>query len=101
MSEEKKEFVITAQLRAGRGKNDARRARVAGQVPMVVYGQGGEAVAVTATLAEVAAILRSPEGAKTVFTLAVEGGETAQVAFQDRQIHPLTGRLLHADLVRV
>jgi large subunit ribosomal protein L25 len=101
MSEEKKEFVINAQLREGRGKNDTRRARAAGQVPMVVYGKGGESVAVTAALADVAAVLRSPEAGRAVFTIAIEGGETARVAFQERQIHPLTGRLTHADLVRI
>lgn len=101
MSEEKKEFVVNAQLREGRGKNDSRRARAAKQVPMVVYGKGGESVAVIAMLADVATILRSPEAGRSVFTLVVEGGETARVAFQDRQIHPLTGRLMHADLVRV
>ena len=101
MSEEKKEYVVKAQLRAGRGKNDSRRVRVAKQVPMVVYGKGGESVAVTAMLAEVATILRTPEAGRTIFTLVIEGGETSQVAFKDRQIHPLTGRLMHADLVRV
>jgi large subunit ribosomal protein L25 len=101
MAEEKKEFVVKARLREGRGKNDTRRARAAGQVPLIIYGKGGESIAVTAALADVAAVLRSPDAGKSVFTIAVEGGETAQVAFQDRQIHPLTGRLMHADLVRV
>ena len=101
MSEEKKEFTIAAQPREGRGKNDSRRVRVAGRVPLVIYGNGGASVAVTAVLAEVATILRSPEAGRSIFTIAVEGGETARVKFQDRQVHPLTGRLMHADLVRV
>lgn len=94
-------FIIKAKIREGRGKNDTGRTRRENKVPMIVYGKGGESVAVVAELAEVAAILRSSEGAKTVFTLEVEGGETTDVTFQDRQIDPIKGRLLHADLVRV
>jgi large subunit ribosomal protein L25 len=92
---------IKANIREGKGKNDTGRIRREGKVPMVVYGKGGESIAVTAELADVAAILRSSEGAKSIFTLAVEGGETSDVKFQDRQIDPVKSRLLHADLVRV
>lgn len=94
-------FVVKANLREGRGKNDSGRVRRDGKVPMVVYGKGGESVAVIAELADVAAVIRSSEGVKSVFTLAIEGGETADVTFQDRQIDPVKGRLMHADLVRV
>ncbi len=94
-------IVVKANVREGKGKNDSGRLRRDGKVPMVVYGKGGESVAVVATLSDVAAILRSSEGAKSVFSLVVEGGETSNVTFQDRQIDPVKGRLLHADLVRV
>jgi large subunit ribosomal protein L25 len=94
-------IVVKANLREGRGKNDTGRLRRDGKVPMVVYGKGGESVAVTAELSDVATVIRSSEGAKSVFTLAIEGGETTDVTFQDRQIDPIKGRLMHADLVRV
>jgi len=35
---EKKEIVVRATSRDGRGKNDARRARRNGQVPVTIYG---------------------------------------------------------------
>ncbi len=35
---EKKEITVRAQQREGRGKNDARRARRDGLVPVTVYG---------------------------------------------------------------
>jgi large subunit ribosomal protein L25 len=94
-------FTVNAKLRDGRGKNDTGRLRRAGKVPMVVYGKGGESFAVVAELVDVAAIIRSAEGAKTVFAIAIEGGETSNVTFQDRQVDVITGRLNHADLVRV
>lgn len=94
-------FTINAKIRDGRGKNDTGRLRRAGKVPMVVYGKGGESVAVVAELVDVAAIIRSPEGAKTVFSINIEGGETSDVTFQDRQVDVIIGRLKHADLIRV
>ena len=47
---EKKEYKVQAQLRSGRGKNDARRTRRDGMVPITVYGGGGETVAAVAPL---------------------------------------------------
>lgn len=94
-------FVVKAVERVGRGKNDSRRLRREGKVPATVYGGGGEAVAVVAELKDLAAIIRSDSGANTLFTLEVEGHEDARVIFQDRQIDPVSGRLLHADLRRL
>src|SRR5207237_1417292 len=42
---EKKDITVRATQREGRGKNDARRARREGQVPVTIYGGGAEAVA--------------------------------------------------------
>lgn len=92
---------VKAERREGRGKNDTGRLRREGKVPMVVYGGGGESVAVVANLSDVAAILRSDSGHNTVFSLDVEGVGASDVIFQDRQIDPLRGRLVHADLRRL
>lgn len=94
-------FVVKAEKREGRGKNDSRRLRSAGKIPIVVYGGGGESVAAVAELKDLAAILRSETGATTVFTLDIDGIGASDVIFQDRQIDPVKGRLLHADLRRI
>lgn len=98
---ERKEITVRGTLREGRGKNDARRLRAQGLVPMTVYGGGAEAVAVAAPLKDLAAILRSETGHNTIFTLDVDGVGASEVLFQDRQIDPVRGRLLHADLRRL
>jgi large subunit ribosomal protein L25 len=98
---EKKEFKIQAKRREGRGKNDARRVRRTGMVPITVYGGGGETVAAVAQLSELAAILRSESGRNTIFTIDVEGVGASEVMFHDRQIDPVRGRLIHADLTRL
>jgi large subunit ribosomal protein L25 len=98
---EKKDYKVQATLRDGRGKNDARRARRAGLVPLTVYGGDGDPVAALAPLAELAAILRSESGRNTIFTIDVEGVGVSEVMFHDRQIDPVKGRLIHADLARL
>jgi len=98
---EKKEFRIRAKQREGRGKNDARRARREGMVPITVYGGGAETVAAVAPLSDLAAILRSEAGRNTIFTIEVDGFGEVEIMFHDRQIDPVKGRLIHADLTRL
>jgi large subunit ribosomal protein L25 len=98
---EKKEYKVQAQLRSGRGKNDARRVRRDGMVPITVYGGGAETLAAVAPLRELAAILRSESGRNTIFTIEVDGAGASEVMFHDRQIDPIKGRLVHADLTRL
>lgn len=98
---EKKEFRVQAKQRDGRGKNDARRARREGMVPITIYGGGAETVAAVAPARDLAAILRSEAGRNTIFTLDVDGVGESEVMFHDRQIDPVKGRLIHADLTRL
>jgi large subunit ribosomal protein L25 len=98
---EQKDHRVQAKLRDGRGKNDARRARRAGMVPITVYGGDGETVAAVAPLSDLAAILRSESGRNTIFTIEVEGVGASEVMFHERQIDPVKGRLIHADLARL
>src|SRR5215813_2292569 len=98
---EKKEIIVRAISRTGRGKNDARRARREGQVPVTIYGGEGAAVSALAPLRELAAILRSDTGRNTIFTVDVEGVEATEVMFAERQIDPVRMRLVHADFKRL
>jgi len=98
---ERKEITVKAAPRDGRGKNDARRARRNGQVPVTIYGGDGGAVSALASLRELAAILRSDTGRNTIFTIDVEGVGPSEVMFVDRQIDPVRMRLIHADFKRL
>jgi large subunit ribosomal protein L25 len=98
---EQKDITVVAKTREGRGKNDARRARAAGMVPVTVYGGEGGSVSALAPLRDLAAILRSESGRNTIFTLDIEGIGTSEVMFHERQIDPVRGRLIHADLTRL
>jgi large subunit ribosomal protein L25 len=93
--------IVKAERREGAGtKNVNRRLRAAGKIPVVVYGGGSESVSAIADLKELAAILRTDAGINSVFSLDIEGEGINDVIFQDRQIDPVKGRLIHADLRR-
>ncbi len=94
-------FVVKVEKREGRGTNHSRRLRREGKIPANVYGGGEDNVAITASLKDLAAILRSDSGANTLFTLDIDGLGESRVIFQERLIDPVTGRLLHADLRRL
>jgi large subunit ribosomal protein L25 len=92
---------VKAEVREGRGKEDSKKMRREGKIPAIVYGAGKETTAVSVSLAELASIIRSDSGHNTVFSLDINGETLNDVIFHERQIHPLTGRLIHADLRRL
>lgn len=93
-------IVVKAEKRETRGKGHARRLRVDGKIPVVVYGGGSESMAATVSLSDLAAIIRTETSVNTVFALDVAGEGVHDVIFQDRQIDAVKGRLIHADLRR-
>jgi large subunit ribosomal protein L25 len=93
-------IIIKAEKRDQQGKNVNRRLRAEGKIPVVVYGGGTESLAAVADLKDLAAILRTDTGVNTVFSLDIAGEGVNDVIFQDRQIDPIRGRLIHADLRR-
>jgi large subunit ribosomal protein L25 len=97
----RKDITIFAEPRSLRGKNEARRLRVAGRAPGVLYGAGGESVAVAVSPKEVNKILHSNTGHNTIFNLTVTGGETVPVMVVDWQNDPVKDNLLHVDLKRI
>ena len=79
----RKEITIVAEKRTLRGKNEARRLRASGSAPAVLYGGGGDAVAVAVKPKEINRILFSKTGHNTIFDIAVAGGETSPVMIVD------------------
>lgn len=96
-----RDLTIAAELRTGRGKNEARRLRVQKQIPAVVYGTGNEPVAVSVSPKDIVKILNSAAGGNTIFNLDITGAETTPVMLKDWQNHPLKENLLHVDFIRI
>jgi large subunit ribosomal protein L25 len=97
----RKDITVAAEVRTSRGKNEARRTRAAGNIPAVVYGAYQDPVSVAVNPRELSKIIRSSTGLNTIFTLAIAGGENTPVMVVDRQVDPIKGLLLHADLKRI
>lgn len=95
------EATLEAVKREGRGKNEANRLRVAGQIPAVVYGskkdgKAPEGMALSVDPKALLRILHSDSGANTLINLRVDGSE-ARVMVKEYQLDPVTHQLLHAD----
>ncbi|MBB5317474.1 50S ribosomal protein L25 [Tunturibacter empetritectus] len=93
---------VVATPREGKfNKNAARRVRVAGKIPAVVYGAGQDAVAVAVDPKVITRILHSDSGHNTIFDLNVEGSAVVKAMIVDWQNEPIKGTLLHIDLKRI
>jgi large subunit ribosomal protein L25 len=93
---------VVATPREGKfNKNAARRVRVAGKIPAVVYGAGQDAVAVAVDPKVITKILHSESGHNTIFDLNVEGATVVKAMIVDWQHEPIKGKLLHIDLKRI
>ncbi len=100
MAEKAEQIVVEGAPRATRGKNEARRLRQTGKIPAVLYGGKGAPVTLAVNAKQVGAILRSETGHNTLFKVNV-GGKPEPAILKDWLVDPATGRLLHADLMRV
>jgi large subunit ribosomal protein L25 len=91
---------LKAREREGRGKNDARRLRVSGFVPAVLYGDGSGENAVLAVPDRVVDYTLTHFGDNALYDLERDGGTTtARVV--DVQRNPVSGRLVHVDFAPV
>lgn len=97
----RKDITITADARELRGKNAARRLRVSGKIPAVLYGAGKDSVAVTVSPKEVNRILHTGSGHNTIFNLDVPGQGVTPVMVIDWLHHPIKDTLMHIDMLRI
>ena len=96
-----KEMTVPADRRDSRGKNEARRLRVKGLAPAIMYGSGQEVLALSVDPKLILKILHSRAGHNTIFSVAVQNGETTPVMIVDWQLDPVKENLLHVDLKRI
>ena len=94
-------FTVEGKIREGRGKGPARRTRLTGMVPAVLYGGKKESVSLAVNAKQVARILRSESGHNTIFTVQVAEGNEEKAMLKDWQVDPVSGALLHVDLFRI
>jgi large subunit ribosomal protein L25 len=97
----RKDITVAADERTLRGKNEARRLRVKGFVPAVVYGGEAGPDAVSVNPKDLNKILNSKTGHNTIFNLSIAGKQQVPVMVVDWQHDPVKENLLHVDLKRI
>jgi len=94
--------VVVAKPRVGKfNKNAARRVRVAGKIPAVLYGAGHEPVAVEVDPKQISRILFSEAGHNTIFDVQLGTGAASKAMIVDWQREPIKDQLIHIDLKRI
>lgn len=95
--------VVAATPREGKfNKNAARRVRVKGRIPAVVYGAQEPSIAVEVDPKQIIRILHSATGHNSIFDLEISGSDAkAKAMIVDWQYEPIKGSLLHIDLKRI
>jgi large subunit ribosomal protein L25 len=94
--------VVAAKPRVGKfNKNAARRVRVAGKIPAVLYGPGHDPVAIEVDPKQISRILFSETGHNTIFDVEVAGQPAAKAMVVDLQREPINDNLIHIDLKRI
>ena len=92
---------LNAKPRQAAGKGPARRVRVEGLVPAVVYGRHLKApLHVSVDPLEVKAAIATPKRLNTIIPMKGEGGDR-NVMLKDYQQDPVTRALLHVDFLDV
>jgi large subunit ribosomal protein L25 len=94
------QITIEASPRETRGKNAARRIRLTGQVPAVLYGGKSGAQALEINAKQVVQILKSPSAHSTIIKVKIKNDEHSAI-LKDWLLDPVKGSLLHVDLMRI
>lgn len=94
------EITLTAQPRTGTGKGVARKLRVAGLVPCVLYGRGIEATPVTVDRRALTNALTTKAGGNVLVDLQL-GDTTHLTLAREVQRDVLRGVVTHVDFLRI
>ncbi len=97
------EFVdLKVEHRTGTGKGVARKLRRMGQVPAILYGEG-DPICLTADPKSLLRALGTEAGENVLLNLTIVGGQelTRKAMVKEVQVDPVTGTILHADLLAI
>jgi len=94
---------LNVTSRAETGKGPGRRARAAGNVPGIVYGQGGDPLPITINLHRFTLDVINKAGEHAIVQMQVEDKPelSGPALLKAVHHHPVTDRVLHADFMRI
>ena len=97
------ENILVAKLREQSGKGPARKLRVQGELPAVVYAKDQQTLSVSICPKETVKLFLGPLRRNVLVNLKIEGPKPANklVMMKDRQLHPTKREPIHIDFVEV
>ena len=97
-----KTIELAVEKRSTTGKNEARRSRVGGRIPAVVYGAGKPNVSISVDRKALSDVFREGAGENAIFLLKLAGSDQSRHAMiREMQRDPVSRKPLHIDFVRV
>ena len=93
-------FIVEAEVRTGSGTAASRRARRAGQVPVVVYGGGEDEQYLLVDHNKITHQLDVEAFHSALVQIQVDG-DLQRAVLRDVQMHPYKAQVLHLDFQRV
>jgi large subunit ribosomal protein L25 len=95
------QFAVEGKVREERGKNAMRRLRAAGQLPGVLYGGKDGPVALVLNARQLSILFRTEAGHNAILNVQVPGQPEQKALLKDWLVDPVSGSLLHVDLLRI
>lgn len=96
-------ITLKGEVREGRGKGPARQARFRGLVPGVMYGKGEESLPFSINLKELVTVMAGQSGSNAIIDFKLAGQESMErkAILRDIQRDPISGQILHVDLMHI
>jgi large subunit ribosomal protein L25 len=92
---------LTAARREDTGKGVARKLRVQGQIPAVIYGAGQIPLSLSVALTDLEKVLRQVSGSTAFLSLDISGDKKRTAVLQHLQKDYLGRRIMHVDFYEV
>ena len=94
------EIVLPAETGRPTGSPASRRLRTEGKVPGVVYGQGGDPVAVSVEWRQLRQALTTDAGLNALINIEIDGDRQLSIV-KDLQRDPVRREVVHVDFLRI
>lgn len=91
---------LTAERRDGKGKGTARRLRMDGKVPAVIYGRGRDPQSLSIELSDLEKTIAGHSAGSTIIQLAIDGDKVKTV-IREIQRHPVRRAIQHVDFYEI
>lgn len=98
-----KQIFLSTRIREGSGKKAARKTRVTGDIPGVLYGHKEEPISLTVSQHDLWQIIHHATSEHLILNLTIEDSAEGELLalVRDVQHHPVSGDILHIDFQRI